>query len=91
MNTEILQMLVVAIHVLFLSGRSRCFKTSRYFSIKSKYFLCSVLVSLLVCGCGAQLLPSYGEDLVPGYSESLDTYTQVLYCTVLYIPYCTVL
>ena len=47
-----------------------------------------MLVSLLVCGCGAQLLPSYGEDLVPGYSESLDTYTQVLYCTVLY---CTVL
>ena len=35
-----------------------------------------MLVSLLVCGCEAQLLPSYGEDLVPGYSESLDTYTQ---------------
>ena len=52
-----------------------------------------MLVSLLVCGCEAQLLPSYGEDLVPGYSESLDTYTQVLYCTVLYctVLYCTVL
>ena len=35
-----------------------------------------MLVSLLVCGCGAQLLPSYGEDLVPGYSESLSSYTQ---------------
>ena len=35
-----------------------------------------MLVSLLVCGCEAQLLPSYGEDLVPGYSESLSSYTQ---------------